>query len=179
MVDLHAHHMSLPAAATIRLLTTSGPISLYGLSCAQPAGHVPITLLCPLLASWLCGHVRSGFCRVTVAERLGGRRGGQLPCLELCLLLPLPRLQRHACGCPLHVAAALLCLTGSRVAAVGRIRQQGAHAAKTAVGQLRLHCVSLVLCKVSLLALASKLLTELCIWRPREGWCLLAPMLPL
>ena len=79
----------------------------------------------------------------------------------------------------MRAAAALLCLTGGRMGAVGRIRQQRAHAAKAAVGQLRLCCVSLVLCRVPLLALVSKPLTELCIWRPGEGRCPLAPMLPL
>ena len=96
--------------------------------------------------------------------------------LQLCLLLLLPW---HDCGCPLRIAAALLCLTGNRVAAVGCIRQQGAHAAKAAVGQLRFCFVSLVLRKGPLLALTSKLLPELCIWRPGEGRCRPAPMLPL
>ena len=62
---------------------------------------------------------------------------------------------------------------------MGLIRQQGAHTAKAAVGQFRLCCVNLVLRKFPLLALAIKMLTELCIWHPREGRCPLAPMLPL
>ena len=90
MVNACARHMSLPATATTRLLITSAPISHHGVSCQQPAGHMPITLLCPLLAGWLCGHGRSGRCHIVKPKQLCRRWGDQLLGPELCLLLLLP-----------------------------------------------------------------------------------------